>query len=364
MNLFGIETQQKNLFNYRWYLKDGFPQSLDNSVKPNNYKVFGCFLCGGGTTMGFKLAGFNHLGGVEISQKEAEVYKKNLNPKYLYNEDIRDFLKKAKNRELPSELYNLDCLEGSPPCSTFSICGEKQAAFGKEKKFSEGTKLQTLDDLVFVYAELAIILLPKVVLFENVAGFSNYYAKNHKRKVFEILSQKYTLYCFTLNAKNMGIPQSRTRFFIVAIRKDLDLDFFNLNYNEPIIPFREISDDSDKSKAALMDTKKEAIFKESLKNGKTNPFKRGDECFLHYNKPTPCLTSKGEHWHIDYLRYINNKEMTLAASFPLDYDYNLKNPNAKRSKKVAFLTGMSIPPVMAANIAYQIKIQILDKVSK
>lgn len=363
MNLFNIETRQKNLFNYRWYLKNGFPQSIDDSIKPNNYKVFGCFICGGGSTMGFKLAGFNHLGGVEISQRESEVYKKNLNPKYLYNEDIREFLIKAKNKELPNELYDLDCLEGSPPCSTFSICGEKQKAFGKEKKFSEGTKIQTLDDLVFVYAELAITLLPKVVLFENVAGFTNYYAKNHKNKVFDILSQKYILHSFNLNAKNMGVPQSRTRFFIVAIRKDLNVEFFNLDYNEPIIPFSKISDDTDTQKYYLMDAQRELIFKESLAQKKKAPFRRNGEQFLYPNKVCHCLTSKSCFWHTKFLRQINNKELTFASSFPLDYDYCLKQLKS-RNIRVCFLTGMSVPPVMAANIAYQIKIQILDKVAK
>jgi site-specific DNA-cytosine methylase len=42
---------------------------------------FGTFICGGGSTMGYKLAGFNHLGGVEIDVKVADVYKENHKPK-------------------------------------------------------------------------------------------------------------------------------------------------------------------------------------------------------------------------------------------------------------------------------------------
>ncbi len=67
----------KHKFKYRWNLSDGYPKS-------NGLNVFGTFICGGGSTMGYKLAGFNHLGGVEIDPKIAAVYKANHNPKYLY----------------------------------------------------------------------------------------------------------------------------------------------------------------------------------------------------------------------------------------------------------------------------------------
>ena len=85
-------------FAYKWYLKDGYPES-------NGLNVFGTFICGGGSTMGYKLAGFNHLGGVEIDDKLTDVYKTNHNPKYIYTEDIREFNKRT---DLPDELYNLD----------------------------------------------------------------------------------------------------------------------------------------------------------------------------------------------------------------------------------------------------------------
>lgn len=45
----------------------------------------------------------------------------------------------------PEELYNLDILDGSPPCSTFSMSGLREDAWGKEKKFKEGQKTQVLE---------------------------------------------------------------------------------------------------------------------------------------------------------------------------------------------------------------------------
>ena len=48
---------------YEWYLSDL------NKVKKNDYKVFSCFSCGGGSSLGYKLAGFNVIGNCEIDKR-------------------------------------------------------------------------------------------------------------------------------------------------------------------------------------------------------------------------------------------------------------------------------------------------------
>lgn len=121
-------------FSYNWTLKDA------NFTKDKG-KVFSCFACGGGSTMGYKLAGFDVIGCNEIDPKMNECYVRNNNPKYNYVCDIRDMV---KSNELPEELYNLDILDGSPPCSTFSISGSREDSWGVEKKFREGQKKTSL----------------------------------------------------------------------------------------------------------------------------------------------------------------------------------------------------------------------------
>lgn len=84
--------------------------------------------------MGYKLAGCDIVGNVVIDPKINAIYKVNHNPKYSYCMDIRDFNALPKN-QLPSELFNL--VDGSPPCSTFSMCGSRKRFWGVEKKFKE-----------------------------------------------------------------------------------------------------------------------------------------------------------------------------------------------------------------------------------
>ena len=146
---------------YEWYLKD-----LQN-ISKNKYNVFSCFSCGGGSTMGYKLAGFNVIGNCEIDKKINEIYLKNHNPRYNYCMGIQE-MNKLSN--YPNELFKLDILDGSPPCSTFSLAGEREKNWGKNKKFREGQASQVLDDLFFEFIELANRLQPKIIVAENVKG--------------------------------------------------------------------------------------------------------------------------------------------------------------------------------------------------
>jgi DNA (cytosine-5)-methyltransferase 1 len=128
-------------FPYKWYLKDEYPEK-------NGLKVFSCFACGGGSTMGYKLAGYEVLGANEIDPKMAECYKVNHNPKYLYVEPIQEF---KLREDLPEELYHLDILDGSPPCSSFSMAGNREKDWGKEKKFSKDFYLAMLKNMYGKY---------------------------------------------------------------------------------------------------------------------------------------------------------------------------------------------------------------------
>ena len=204
--------ENKHKFPYEWTLKDA------NFTKDKG-KVFSCFACGGGSTMGYKLAGFDVIGHNDIDPKMVEVYKENHKPKYSYLESITTF---AKRKDLPKDLYELDILDGSPPCSSFSMAGNREKDWGKEKKFREGQELQVLDTLFFDFIDLAKELQPKVVVAENVKGLLLGNAKEYVKKIYEEFD-KAGYYCqhFLLDASKMGVPQRRERVFFVCLRKDL-----------------------------------------------------------------------------------------------------------------------------------------------
>ncbi len=96
--------------------------------------------------MGYKLAGFDVIGCNEIDPRMNKVYVANHHPRLNYLAPIQEF---KLRKDLPAELYNLDILDGSPPCSSFSTAGSREDGWGVEKKFREGQASQVLDTLFF-----------------------------------------------------------------------------------------------------------------------------------------------------------------------------------------------------------------------
>jgi DNA (cytosine-5)-methyltransferase 1 len=338
-----------HLFPYKWFLKDGYPSA--NIIK-NNYNVFGTFLCGGGSTMGYKLAGFNHLGGVEIDPPIADIYKTNHNPKYLFNEDIRDF----NNRpDLPTELYNLDLLDGSPPCSTFSMAGSREKGWGKEKVFREGQTKQTLDDLVFVYCDTIIKLQPKIFLLENVKGIIQGNAKIYAKQIFDKMTKAgYTVQIFCLNAASMGVPQKRGRVFFIGHKNQFVLPKLKMEFNEKAINYSEVEDDNNENKIANCDMQYYKNCKQGHSIASVHPKDhRFNSIKLSKNRVVNTIASASKLYHYEKLKGLSNNELKQIGTYPLDYNFLNIEPK--------YLIGMSVPPVMTAQIANQIKIQWLDK---
>lgn len=214
----GMFEKEKST-DWKWSMANDYPK-----VK-NGLKVFSCFACGGGSTMGYKLAGCDVIGCNEIDPRMNKVYVKNHKPKYNFLMDIRDFNKKE---DLPQELYSLDILDGSPPCSTFSMAGQREDAWGVEKKFREGQKMQTLDDLLFVFIETVKKLKPKVAIMENVEGLILGNAWSYVQEIYKRFNSiGYKVKHWLLKGEAMGVPQTRHRVFFIATRLDFDLNSIN-----------------------------------------------------------------------------------------------------------------------------------------
>jgi DNA (cytosine-5)-methyltransferase 1 len=103
----------------------------------------------------------------------------------------------------------IDVLVGGPPCQGFSSAGRRKHDDPRNKLFSS-------------YLRLVDILRPKVVLIENVRGFTVNFdtatgVKNYSHRLREKLSARYDVFEELLDLSHFGVPQLRTRYFLVAI---------------------------------------------------------------------------------------------------------------------------------------------------
>lgn len=343
-NIPSLKEHESN--DWKWRFSD-YPQK-------ENITVFSCFACGGGSTMGYKLAGCNVIGDLEIDPKINEVYIKNHNPKYNFCMDIRDF---NKLDDLPAELYNLDILDGSPPCTTFSISGDREKTWGVEKKFREGQAKQTLDDLSFYFIDTAKKLQPKVVIMENVEGLLLGEAWGYVQKIYAAFYDAgYMVNHYLLKGEALGIPQTRHRVFFVAVRKDIDFSFYDIdmNFNYKPVTYGQI---------------KSGVGRELNKNTEIYRWLcRAEECdkrigdtivrcgekeklFNHRicwnNNIMQTVTAAGSLLRGEEKTYVSDADIISAQTFPQDYDFNGQN--------IQYICGMSVPPLMIKRLVCRIK---------
>lgn len=324
----------------------------DYPKEKNGLKVFSCFACGGGSTMGYKLAGCEVVWCCEIDPRMNEIYVKNHMPRHNFLMDIRDF-NKIPNEELPPELFDLDILDGSPPCTTFSMAGDREESWGKKKKFREGQKEQTLDDLSFVFIETVAKLRPKCMIMENVEGLLRGEAWAYVQRIYVQLKQAgYTVGHWLLKGQNMGVPQKRHRVFFVALRNDIPFDPRELDmaFNYEPIHYGTFKSNDEKVASGKMsqairqrlpgEDVEDVMYRlHGVRSGITHRIVGLDEVY-----PTQ-IADHGDIW-TESGNHPSNMDVIHAQTFPEDYDFG--------TATVEYICGMSVPPVMIKRIVQRL----------
>lgn len=185
------------------------------------FKAIDVFSGVGGLSCGLIRSGFDVKVAIEIDHDTAATYKSYppLSKTHVINKDIRnvhgeEIFKVAKIKK--SELY---LLAGCPPCQNFS----SQNRLGNEIDFNEKTRL--LNEFLRLVKEM----YPPFILMENVPGLTK---GNNKLILDQFISdlqnsessdvtKQYHIIYGILNAADYSVPQSRKRFVLHAVRKDL-----------------------------------------------------------------------------------------------------------------------------------------------
>ena len=305
--------------------------------------------------MGYKLAGCEVIGANDIDPQMAWHYKLNHKPKHYFLCPVKDLL----TANLPHELFALDILDGSPPCSTFSMAGSREKAWGKNKHFREGQAKQVLSDLFFDYLDLVERLKPKVAIAENVKGMLIGNAKGYTKLVMARFREiGYKPQLFLVNAADCGVPQRRERVFFCALREDIEQPPMKLapkhrwiSAGEATRDLQCLTDDEIKvNKPTGIDLKwwhktpegKAYSYPCEKETGKNSYF---NHVKLSRNRPSCVLSSKEDQFtHWSECRKLTFQEWKRLGSFPDDYQ-------AKTDRIGKYMIGMSVPPKMTKAVA-------------
>lgn len=337
---------------YIWRLTDL------KQVASNGYKVFSCYSGGGGSTMGYRLAGYHVIGNVEMDQQMNQLYVHNQKPRYNFGLDIREF-KTLPDYLLPKELYELDILDASPPCSSFSVAGTREKHWGQKKRFREGQQAQVIDDLFFDFLDVAEKLQPKVVIAENVKGLLVSKARGYVNLIIKRFGQiGYQVQIFLLNAATMGVPQRRERVFFIAHRYGLPYPKLKLEFQEKPIVYSQFKDEQYyplhsqtiayhrwKKRILSDQTMADTVWRTEQKLSQfTNPY-------WHDYQVVPTLTAGGSVYRYDVPGRPSDRDLMIVQTFPLDYEF--------LDASVQYVVGMSVPPVMMKKISQEVARQWL-----
>ena len=208
---------------------------------------------------------------------------------------------------------------------------------------------------------------------ENVKGLIQGDAKSYVLKIYEDFDAAgYMVKHFLLDASTMGVPQKRERVFFLAIRKDIADPFLyqedmftvspkiDMTFKEPEIKFGQIIDENDNTETL---SKLDGELWENRKEGDTdlsdislrdrNILSRFNAKFLYKNKVANTITGGEQCVLFDKKRNRNKQELCDCGTYPHDYEFLTNKPE--------YLIGMSVPPVMTAQVASRIYEQWLSK---
>lgn len=190
-------------------------------MEPNGLTCVSTFSGCGGSSLGYRMAGFTMLWASEFIDAARASYLANASPWTVVDgRDIREVHPEDILRETGLEAGELDLLDGSPPCASFSTAGKRQAGWGQVKKYSD--KAQRTDDLFFEYVRLLKGIRPRTFVAENVSGLVKGTAKGYFIEIMKALKDcGYRVACKVLDAQWLGVPQQRQRTIFVGVREDL-----------------------------------------------------------------------------------------------------------------------------------------------
>lgn len=346
----------------RYYTLDDFAQ------KPNKIPVVSFFSGCGGLDLGFETAGFDHVALVEINGLFCETLRFN-RPSWTVIGPPSQSGNVSKREELREQLSDIIGISapfegvfiGGPPCQPFSIAANQRFNKDGENFKRVGFAHETHGNLLFDYIWLIGQFKPHSFLIENVPGLYDVDGGQQVGKALRSLRRMgYTVHePVVINAADHNVPQRRERLFIVGTRTGRE--FTSLTPSKLNIPcYKALQGDLEG--LANHETRKhkaESLLRYMvLRYGQRDKLGRVDR--LDPNLPSKTVIAGGtagggrSHLHPFVPRTLSVREGARLQTFPDDYVFC--GSSARQFTQV----GNAVPPVLAAQLAIQIRRSFFD----
>jgi len=324
----------------------------------NLFNVVSLFAGGGGSSTGYRLAGGKVLAINEFIESAQETYNENYPETYIFKQDIRDLTGEMILEKIQMKKGELDILDGSPPCASFSIAGAKDKMWGKIKKYSDTE--QRTDDLFFEFGRILNEIQPKVFICENVAGLvtgasakllgSEQYSisGDEENTIYHCLVNcGYSVRYKIINAKNYGVPQNRDRTIFIGVRNDIKA---NITYPKKFDELVTIGE-------SLNDIEYIQMNRKAFGEEEARKVEKHNVCFT--------ITADGLGATRRYKVFRKNNEtsrltideLKILSSFPTDF--KLSGSYRKQWERI----GRAVPPLMMKAIADHVYNNILKNIN-
>jgi DNA (cytosine-5)-methyltransferase 1 len=284
--------------------------------KPTVVSLFaGC----GGSSLGYKWAGYRELLAIDFDKNAVETFKLNFPSVPVWERDIKTVTGQEILEACGLKQGALDVLDGSPPCQGFSTSGRRDVNDPRNDLFQE-------------YVRLIKEIRPRVFVMENVGGMVKGKMKGRFIEVMKTLKAlPYQVKCRLMNAKNYNVPQSRSRLIWIGARNDIGKEpSFPTPMKQVISVKRVVAGLPEDPSRTLSDLGVE-IWKK-CRNGeafdKYHP--RGiwfNGCKVNPNRPCPTIektvmpSGGGGLFHWQFPRTLNMAELKRVSSFPDEFQF-------------------------------------------
>ena len=368
-------------------------QDVYDAASQKKFKVVSTFAGGGGSSTGYRLAGADILAINEFVEEARVTYKENYPDTPIVPNDIKELTGQDFLDLVGLEKGELDILDGSPPCSAFSVAGKLSHSsdgkhsdgWGQTKSYSDGKIVENIEDLFFEFLRVANEIQPKVIIAENVKGLTIGEAKEYYNRILnEFENIGYEVVSEVMDSRYYGVSQTRSRVIFIAVRQDVadevGLNFLTMNhlFPEPArtsIPLKDVlvglEYDNEEVEYLTEKFEKTAYWKDTGSLMPTFPDKvlTGGDYHPkghHFNlkrvsleAPAPTLTAMGNgdttagafHWSES--RKLTLGELKRIMSLPDDFKLTGKwNQKAER-------IGRMVPPLMMKQIAESVYENVL-----